>query len=704
MKRVFTVALALCAPWPLAAQNAITQEGTVLQNSPMMFRGNNRARQGATVQGAPTGQILTTGDATVGGRCDYSAPTDAADGYYRICIDGKTGTLRLDGSKSPPLGTLKLEINGTVYELPASAAIVGSDAVVGNNEALKMATGAVGKRLVRLGFMTPGDGGLATYNWSDVNCVLPDEGARVQPTGVTGCWVADFSSLRPNPVVWGAKGDGVTDDRAAVQAAVDAMAGKTLYVGPYRYCIGAPGIVTVRPITLVGETSSNRYETPANQYGFVACAPNINMLTFTKDATNAASGSALVNVAFDAGAAGNNTSGSAIKWVGTTNTSMDNVRVTKACIGVDIAWAHSLVMDGVNVTSDGVSLSPGCGGIRIGNESTLGDTVDIRITNTTVDVKGDWNLWVQDAGGLFIDKSDFLFAVVGTLIRPRIANQYVTWLFANSVALSDSTCSTGLVIDTTSPSQRVTGLHFNQTWTASAGNNGPAGCLGAGVGIDNHAAGTVNGIHFVGHRSYSNGAQGFVLGTGVDNVTIDNSEVCANGTEKANVPANSYDGIAVSAGAKKVALRNNRVGGDCVYAGAWNGLQAMGIFLHGDNTDLTIVGNDLRGNAVQSLAATTVPFGGNVIRDNLNVDDIILNVAAAASMAIPMGVNFGITGGSTTISNITGMWDGRTVVLVPTIASQTFTAGSGVCNAKTVAQYEVVLAYKIPGVTCTYLK
>ena len=54
MKRAIAVALALCAPWPLAAQNAITQEGTVLQNAPMMFRGNNRARQGATVQGAPT--------------------------------------------------------------------------------------------------------------------------------------------------------------------------------------------------------------------------------------------------------------------------------------------------------------------------------------------------------------------------------------------------------------------------------------------------------------------------------------------------------------------------------------------------------------------------------------------------------------------------------------------------------------------------
>ena len=72
MRKILAIALALCAPWPLAAQNAITQEGTVLQNSPMMFRGNNRARQGAPVQGAPKGQIVETGDSVVGGRCDYS--------------------------------------------------------------------------------------------------------------------------------------------------------------------------------------------------------------------------------------------------------------------------------------------------------------------------------------------------------------------------------------------------------------------------------------------------------------------------------------------------------------------------------------------------------------------------------------------------------------------------------------------------------
>jgi hypothetical protein len=84
-----------------------------------MFRGNNRARQGATVHGAPSGQIVTTGDAVVGGRCDYSAPTDATDGYYKLCLDAANGKIVYGGTKTPA-GGLSLEINGTTYPIPGA--------------------------------------------------------------------------------------------------------------------------------------------------------------------------------------------------------------------------------------------------------------------------------------------------------------------------------------------------------------------------------------------------------------------------------------------------------------------------------------------------------------------------------------------------------------------------------------------------------
>ena len=222
--------VSLCA-LDVQAQNAITQQGPVVKDSPMMFKGDRQARQGATAAGAPTGQIVTTGDAVIGGRCDYSAPTDDPDGYYRLCLDGKEGAIRLDGTKGPAKNTLKLDIDGQVYDVPGTGvSIAGTDTAVANNTVLKTVVGTLNKRAVRLGYTKPGDGGFASYNWSATNCVTPDDGAQVQPTGATGCWVADFALADPNPLQFGADPKGVVDATAAINKAAKAAAALNLNV------------------------------------------------------------------------------------------------------------------------------------------------------------------------------------------------------------------------------------------------------------------------------------------------------------------------------------------------------------------------------------------------------------------------------------------------------------------------------------------
>lgn len=114
MKRSFAILLAL-APLPALAQNAITQVGTVVQNSPVMFAGDRQARQGAGAAGAATGRIITTGDAVVGGRCDFSGPTDTVGGYNKLCLDATNGKLSFSTTKSPPANFAGIEVNGTLY-------------------------------------------------------------------------------------------------------------------------------------------------------------------------------------------------------------------------------------------------------------------------------------------------------------------------------------------------------------------------------------------------------------------------------------------------------------------------------------------------------------------------------------------------------------------------------------------------------------
>src|SRR4051794_38373664 len=76
---------------------------------------------------------------------------------------------------------------------------------IASNAALKLIQGSPGMRVTRAGFASPSDGGSAVYNWSQINCAAADDGAQVQPTGKVGCWIADFSGVKPTPMIWGCK-------------------------------------------------------------------------------------------------------------------------------------------------------------------------------------------------------------------------------------------------------------------------------------------------------------------------------------------------------------------------------------------------------------------------------------------------------------------------------------------------------------------
>lgn len=79
----------------------------------------------------------------------------------------------------------------------------------------------------RQGFLTPGDGGSATYTPSVSACPLNtgagDNGSQVQPTTGGGCWIAELPTVGLNAEVWGAKGDGTTNDSTAINAAIAAI-------------------------------------------------------------------------------------------------------------------------------------------------------------------------------------------------------------------------------------------------------------------------------------------------------------------------------------------------------------------------------------------------------------------------------------------------------------------------------------------------
>ena len=653
MKRALAVALALCAPWPLAAQNAITQEGTVLQNSPMMFRGNNRARQGAPVQGAPTGQTVTTGDSVVGGRCDYSAPTDDPNGYYRLCLESKTGTIKMDGTKLPTNPNLKLEINGTVYDLPTSAVIVGSDAIVGSNAALKTATGATGKRLTRLGFQMPGDGGLGLYNWSDTNCTAPDNGAQTQPTTVTGCWIADFSGTQPTPMVWGARGNGTTDDTVAVQAAITAMQGKAkiLYLGPFRYAL--TGQLNVSDVlNIVGEgVKGDTYASacPTGSSSFIVNS-NINALSLTAKYVG------IKGVCFQMGtapgqrtAAGVAISAKSTTGNGSRNDIIDNTIIYSAT-GIYLTGLPGNQNNGSTIRGN-LIISPSTSGIEIGSESTGAGTVGTMLSDNQIvchaTIGG--NVATANAVGLLLydgavtaDMTDNgpYGCNVGISLAAR-ANQLASGSFSG--VLGDSSKTADLYIGP-STSGIATGRFVN-FWVsnAAAGNT-----TDRPIWITTYNGGTVKRLLFAAGQVHSNYGQTSetIAVDGATDVLFDGIQFI--GTDPAGIIGPAYYIINSS----KVTISGNHIPDE----------YQAGIRIGGTGTNgISIVGNTNFGGrpfVIDNIPQTMV------IKDNLGPSMQCQNLTTANDVTFTDANDCYKTVGAGDIWTMAGGWGGRDVMLL----------------------------------------
>lgn len=164
---------------------------------------------------------------------------------------------------------------GPPYELP----IAGFVAAVANNTELKARSGKPGDSVTRLGFGTPGDGGLALYRWSDGNCPSPDDGAQVQP-GVAGCWTADFAGVLAQIQVWGGMADDGVDDAPAIVAATKYLNGRQLYFprGGYHLCTEVASTV---PVSILGDGSGAGPGTVNPITKFEICGANNNGFNIT---------------------------------------------------------------------------------------------------------------------------------------------------------------------------------------------------------------------------------------------------------------------------------------------------------------------------------------------------------------------------------------------------------------------------------------
>lgn len=94
------------------------------------------------------------------------------------------------------------------------------------------------------GYYTAGDGGGGVFVYSSSSSDTANDGTIILPNSGVGRWIRQGVGSQLNAKWFGAKGDGVTNDTARLQAAVDAVptnGGLTIPEGTYRLVVGSDG-------------------------------------------------------------------------------------------------------------------------------------------------------------------------------------------------------------------------------------------------------------------------------------------------------------------------------------------------------------------------------------------------------------------------------------------------------------------------------
>jgi hypothetical protein len=384
------------------------------------------------------------------------------------------------------------------------------------------------------------------------------------PTGTTG----GGSSIWYNVVAdFGATGDGVADDTAEIQAAIDAAeaaGGGVVYFPEGTYQVSSPLVVDSDNVTLLGDGTN------ASILRAAAGLAGSDVLQITSDHCHVRD--------LQVTSASQKTGGVGISFSTSSYCSVVRVRLNNQYDSIKISSGVVIRITDVDLREtkrNGIWIT------GTGNDYFIGKVV---ADNPTANATGSGILIdCTSNGATWVEHSDFIHFADGLKIAP--ASGQTEWHFITGCAFDNST-NDGIVLGGAGGS--VYGVSFANSWAATNGRYGL-----------NIASGT-SGVNWNGGKVVTNGEHGINVSAG-SRIAVEGALITSNGQDAAN----TYDGIRVAAGIQHLVVADNIASGGMDTPTT----QRYGISFAAGATDYArVLGNDFSDNlsgAIDGLSGIT---------------------------------------------------------------------------------------------------
>jgi hypothetical protein len=421
---------------------------------------------------------------------------------------------------------------------------------------------------------------------------------QVNPAPTTGVWQPLI-----NVKDYGAKGDGSTNDRASIQAAINAAQaagvsgrGVAVWFPSGVYAIGSTLTVLQNNVSLIGE-----------DFGSTVILPTFtttDVIQFGDGGATQYGGNAFRNMQVFCGSA--RTTGASININKCQDIVVDNFSINNCFVGIHVQGA-TIKCDIGRGTINNISTTAGAAGIKVLNGAG-GDTYlsSIVMSNPPAS-KGTVGIHITQAGHVSILKCNVTSCVKGLLVDPA-TSQDVSYLFIDH-SLFDSCGSHGAhFTPSAAASARVRSVMCLNSWFS--------GTTAAGAGIEFTIASSaiVDGVSFIGCRVFNNYNHGVVINAGPTNISFTDCTIAGNGAQTVN----TYDGISIAANVNGISVMNCKIG----QSGTAGNQQRYAINVAaGTSANLNFAYNDCQPNGtlgnIGYINIGAITGGGNVFINNM---------------------------------------------------------------------------------------